>query len=253
MDPKRDLPLLYFTPPEWTAAAMADPLALLDNHAHLEKNAATNALGLLLCWPAPDPPESWVETMTSIANDEVSHLHIVSRILLRRGGRLSRVLPNPYAGALRKFTRYGRAGEELVDRLMISALIEARSCERFQLLATGCEDPELAKLYEGLYRSEAGHYELFIDIARRVPKAGDVEGRWHFFLTEEARIIQEQPPGPTMHSGPPRGVLQSGPGTRKMDGQKFGAEPRVDLESIGASAPAPRHASGRIERETEDL
>lgn len=203
--PDPDLPLLYETPERWVVSALSDPLALLNNHAHLEKNAATNALSLLLCWPAPDPPENWVETMTSIANDEVSHLHVVSRILLRRGGRLTRVQANPYATELRGFIRQGRANLELVDKLMVSALIEARSCERFRLLARGTPDAELAKLYDGLCRSEAGHYEQFVEIARMVPKAGDVDGRWRFFLEQEARIIQAQPPGPMMHSGAPPG------------------------------------------------
>ena len=106
--------------------------------------------------------------MTAVARDEVEHLAVVSRMLARRGGRLTRQHGNPYASALHKLVRRGRGVEELVDRLMISALIEARSCERFKLLAEACEDQELAKLYKGLWASEHGHYRTFIQLAEGI-------------------------------------------------------------------------------------
>ena len=90
--------------------------------------AATNALELLNRWPEPNPPENWVAAMTAVARDEVEHLATVVRLLARRGGRLTKSHGNPYASELHKLVRKGRGIEELVDRLMISALIEARSC-----------------------------------------------------------------------------------------------------------------------------
>ena len=84
---------------------------------------------------------------------------------------------------------------------MISALIEARSCERFVVLAECCADKTLAKLYRGLYASEAGHYEQFIGLARQLPGIRGVKTRWHEMLDAEAEIIASQPPGPAMHSG----------------------------------------------------
>src|SRR5436189_1614279 len=146
-----ELPLRYQTPPTWAAGVLARPLELLNDHAHLEKKAAANALELLNRWPEPRPPENWVAAMTAIARDEVEHLAVVSRLLARRGGRLARQHANPYASALHKLVRRGRGTEELVDRLMISALIEARSCERFKLLAEATDDDELKKLYRGLW------------------------------------------------------------------------------------------------------
>jgi tRNA-(ms[2]io[6]A)-hydroxylase len=80
-------------------------------------------------------------------------------------------------------------------------LIEARSCERFRLLAEQCSDAELARVYKDLYASEAGHYRLFLDLARQLPEAGAVEKRWQQLLAEEARIIRRQQPGLSMHSG----------------------------------------------------
>src|SRR5215218_11119171 len=121
-EPTRDaeLPLRYQTPPEWAAAALRQPLELLNDHAHLEKKAAANALELLNRWPEPSPPENWVAAMTAVARDEVEHLAVVSRLLARRGGRLTKSHANPYASELHKLVRKGRGREELVDRLMIS-------------------------------------------------------------------------------------------------------------------------------------
>src|SRR4051794_7112326 len=161
-----DLPLRYRTPAHWALHVLARPLELLNDHAHLEKKAAANALELLNRWPEPNPPENWVAAMSAIARDEVEHLSTVSRLLARRGGRLTKQHANPYASDLHKLVRRGRGREELVDRLMISALIEARSCERFKLLADEiAQDAELSKLYKALWTSEHGHYRTFIDLA----------------------------------------------------------------------------------------
>src|SRR5688572_18229693 len=142
------LPLRYETPPQWAHDALSRPLELLNDHAHLEKKAASNALELLNRWPEPNPPENWVAAMTAVARDEVEHLAVVSRLLARRGGKLTKSHANPYASDLHKLVRKGRGSEELVDRLMISALIEARSCERFKLLGDHVtDDVELQKLY----------------------------------------------------------------------------------------------------------
>src|SRR4051795_11619073 len=102
-----DLPLKYATPPEWAAAVLSAPLELLNDHAHLEKKAAANALELLNRWPEPRPPENWVTAMTAVARDEVEHLSTVTRLLARRGGRLSRQHGNPYASELHKLVRKG--------------------------------------------------------------------------------------------------------------------------------------------------
>ena len=197
-----DLPLRYQTPPQWAAAALGQPLELLNDHAHLEKKAAANALELLNRWPEPSPPENWVAAMTAVARDEVEHLAVVCRILARRGGRLTKSHANPYASELHKLVRKGLGPGELVDRLMISALIEARSCERFKLLGEACEnDAELRKLYRGLWASEHGHYRTFLQLAEQIEPEGRVSKRWDEVLDAEAKIIESQVPGPRMHSG----------------------------------------------------
>lgn len=196
------LPLRCQTPDRWAVEVLADPLALLNDHAHLEKKAATNALELLNRWPEPNPPENWVAAMTAIARDEVEHLGLVVKLLARRGGRLTKMHRNAYAADLRKRVRVGRGTEELVDRLMVSALIEARSCERFEVLSCNCDDAKLTELFGGLYASEQGHYEMFIGLARQVPEAAGIDKRWDYWLDAEAKIIQAQPPGPRVHSWP---------------------------------------------------
>lgn len=199
-----DLPLRYRTPEAWTGQVLREPLALLADHAYLEKKAAGNALELLNRWPEPAPPENWVSVCTAVARDECEHLALVTRLLARRGGRLPRSHRNPYAHGLRGLVRLGRGTDELADRLMVSALIEARSCERLWLLARACWDAELARLYRGLYASEHGHYRVFLDLALQLPGGGgrrEVDRRWSVLLDAEARLIADQPPGPRMHSG----------------------------------------------------
>ena len=193
------LPLHSRTPLDWGRAVLADPIALLIDHAFLEKKAATNAMELLTRWP-DDWLEGWVETMTAVARDEANHLAQVVRILLLRGGRMERFHKNPYANALRHLVRKGEPVEQL-DRLLVAAVIEVRSCERFSVLAEASEDAELSAFYRSLYASEFGHYTVFLKLARRFTKPATVEARWQEMLAAEAEILAAQAPGPRIHSG----------------------------------------------------
>jgi tRNA 2-(methylsulfanyl)-N6-isopentenyladenosine37 hydroxylase len=199
------LPLHSHTPIEWGRAVLVHPISLLIDHAFLEKKAATNALELLTRWPN-HWISGWVETMTGVARDEAAHLAQVMRILLRRGGRLDRVHKNPYANALREMVRKGEAAE-ILDRLLVSALIEARSCERFAVLAAASSDgetrdEELASFYQALCASEFGHYRVFLKLAGKIAGKTAVEDRWQQMLALEAQILARQPAGPRIHSGP---------------------------------------------------
>lgn len=200
---REELPLLSRTPDRWAEAALRDPLALLSDHAYLEKKAAANALELLNRWPEPSRPEEWTQTLAAIASDEAAHLSGVVRLLTDRGGRLDRAHRNDYARQLRQHVRKGRGHEDLLDRLLVSALIELRSCERFEILARYCEvrDPVLARFYQRLWSSEFGHYRVFLHLAERVVPHDEVDARWREMLRIEAETIAAQPPGPRMHSG----------------------------------------------------
>src|ERR1700722_15962028 len=164
------LPLRSRTPVEWARRVLADPIALLSDHAFLEKKAANNAMELMTRWPDDWTPGG-VETMTGIARDEAAHLAQVTRLLIKRGGRLTRVHKNPYANDLRLLVRKGGPGE-IVDRLLVAALIELRSCERFGLLADASPDAEMAGFYRALFSSERGHYRVFLKLAHKSRRSG---------------------------------------------------------------------------------
>ncbi len=199
MEKAASLPLRSRTPLEWGRAVLAEPLALLADHAFLEQKAANNAMELMTRWPGEWFP-GWLEAMTSVARDEAAHLAQVTRLLIKRGGRLGRGHRNPYAQGLRALVRKG-AEAEVIDRLIVSALIELRSCERFAVLAEACEDEELSAFYGALFSSEMGHYKLFLKLAQKVGPKAAVSARWEQMLDAEARVLEEQKPGPRMHSG----------------------------------------------------
>ena len=194
-----DLPLRTRTPRAWAEAALADPLALLDDHAHLERKAAANAIALLSSPPRAGD-SAWARVLTGIARDETEHLALVVRRLEAMGGSLSREHRNRYAAALHGLARVGGAGG-LVDRLLVCALIEARSCERFERLVEAGTDDALRALHAGLAASERGHHRAFVALAREAAAGEDVDARWAWFLDREAETIAAQPPGPRIHSG----------------------------------------------------
>lgn len=207
-----DLPLKWKTPDSWADSALSDVVALLDDHAHLEKKAATNAMDLINRWPQPEPPMGWVTTLASIARDETDHLFKVSKLLAQRGHQLSRIHNSDYAAGLRNMVRMGTGHDELVDRLLVSALIELRSCERFEILGRCCSDPVLQKLYKALWGSEHNHYRVFLRLARNLAKStkesnttisrrqARVEERWQELLQAESELMQRQPLGARLHS-----------------------------------------------------
>jgi len=196
-----DLLLAFRTPDRWAEQVLRHPLDLLSDHAYLEKKAASNALELINRWPEPVCPDGWVTTLAAVARDEAAHLNSVIRLLLQRGGRLERLHKNPYANDLRRLVRKGEGIQELLDRLLVSALIEARSCERFEVLSRICQDAELAQFYRSLWGSEFGHYAVFLQLARDLMPKRAVDERWSEMIQAEGTIIASQPAGPRMHSG----------------------------------------------------
>jgi tRNA-(ms[2]io[6]A)-hydroxylase len=196
-----ELPLKYKTPDSWAKTALADLSALLSDHAYLERKAASNALLLLNRWPEPNCPDTWVTTLSSIARDEALHLNAVTRLIKARGGKLERLHRNPYVMALHELIRSGQGPREIADRLLVSALIEARSCERFDVLARNCADAELAQFYRGLWSSELGHYTVFLNLAGEILPKEELDQRWAWMLEQEAKIMEKQPAGSKIHSG----------------------------------------------------
>lgn len=191
--------LAWATPPEWAGAALADPLALLSDHAHCELGAAAAAQGMLARKPEAS---ELVERLSAHALDELRHFKQVHRLLRDLGGTLEPVRVNPYAEAL--MTRCERGERNLLDRLLVAAVIERRSLERFELLAGAAEarQPALAGLYRELAPSEAGHAALFVELARDLHPREDVPGRLARWVAFEAAAIRALAFAPRIHSGP---------------------------------------------------
>ncbi len=163
--------------PEWVTCALADLDATLVDHAHCEMKAAVNALSMAA--RQPDDVQV-VRALTDLAREEIDHFQRVHERLVARGVPLGTPPVDPYVAALRRATTklgpspVARGAAAAVDRLLTCALIEARSCERFDLLARALasRDPELSVFYAELRASEARHYRTFLDLANHTA-AGD--------------------------------------------------------------------------------
>jgi tRNA-(ms[2]io[6]A)-hydroxylase len=183
------------TDPRWAPVAVAGLDRTLADHAHCEKKAAASALKLVA--DHPDRPDL-VRALARLAQEELQHFLAVLAEMGRRGVALPTDEGDPYAQALVRLVRGG--GEAaLMDRLLVSALIEARSCERLLLLAEALPDPRLRDLYARFAQSEAGHERLFVDLARRHGGEAAADARLEALAEAEARIVRELPILPRIH------------------------------------------------------
>lgn len=187
----------YLTPPEWVSRVEQDPLALLSDHAHCELKAASSAQATI----AKNPSHTgMVRQLSEVAQEEMEHFSRVVVALDERGGTLGPQLANPYAEGLHKRARRLNL-DPLLERLLVAALIEARSLERFHLLATHLEDESLAELYRGLIPSEAAHQGLFLRLARETFPGDDVAAVHSALRASEAELMLDLAFGPQVHSG----------------------------------------------------
>ncbi|MBV0932106.1 tRNA-(ms[2]io[6]A)-hydroxylase [Marinobacterium weihaiense] len=195
------------TPQEWLDLA-ARPEAmhiLLTDHAHCEKKAASTAMTLMFRYV--DRPDL-LNKMSRLAREELIHFEQVLGLMEARGLAYGHMSPARYAGGLRKDVRTSEPGR-LVDVLIIGALIEARSCERFAALAPSLDD-ELAKFYRSLLKSEGRHYQDYLHLAREY--AGEpIDDRIEHFRALEAELIQSEDDEFRFHSGKPSAVLLANP------------------------------------------
>lgn len=187
------------TPPGWEEVALADLPATMSDHAHAEKKAALSALSLL---NSETGREDLVWRMAKLAREEIRHLDQVVGHLRARGWALQPDRGDRYARRLLALRRSGAASAVLCDKLLVAALIEARSWERLNLLGlalAGAGEDDLAAFYGELARSEAGHYRLFVDLAASECPGEDVEGRLAELADAEAAIITDLPHEPRIH------------------------------------------------------
>ncbi len=187
------------TPPAWLAAARENVDLLLLDHANCEKKAAATALSLIFEYGDRYPQMQ--EVLSRLAREELRHFEQVLRLLQKRGVQGKPLSASRYAGGLRRHVRRHEP-ERLVDLLIIGALIEARSCERFRALAPQL-DAELSEFYAGLSAAESRHYGVYLKLAMQI--GGDtLMDRIRHFANIESRLITDDDRGFRFHSGPPK-------------------------------------------------
>lgn len=184
------------TPSRWLDQVSASLDELLIDHAHCEKKAAGVAMNLLFAYV--DKVEL-VRALSGIVQEELSHFHLVLDLLERRAIRFRKLPASQYAQRLHRLATK-QEPMRAVDRLLIAALIEARSCERFALLRDHLPDAELAAFFGNLFESEARHHSTYVRLARLFAPEDRVNARLAELAVEEARIIEEGEASPRMHS-----------------------------------------------------
>ncbi len=179
------------TDPRWANLAEKNISEVLTDHAFCELKAASTATSLISKFP--DKTEL-VQAMVELVKEEIEHFHRVHELLLSRGYELGKERKDEYVNELTQFCiKSGYSREEyLINKLLLAALIEARSCERFKVLSEHFKnsDAVLSQFYHELMISEANHYTLFIGFARKYTQNIDVEKRWNEILEFEGQIIQ---------------------------------------------------------------
>jgi tRNA-(ms[2]io[6]A)-hydroxylase len=186
-DTKNILGLQLPTDPRWVDLAAISLEEILTDHAYCEQKAATSCISLIQRYP---DKHRLVEELSPIVTEEWGHFRLVYSELTKRNLRLGKQRKDLYVNKLMEFQVKG-AGEEdvLLDRLLIFALIEARSCERFKRLSEGLEDEYLQQFYRRFMESEAGHYHLFIELAETYVDKQKVRQRWREWLAFEGEMI----------------------------------------------------------------
>lgn len=176
------------TDPRWVNIAEMNIGEILIDHAWCEQKAASSCISLIVMYT---DKVKLVDVLTPIVAEEWGHFQRVLKELKKRSVRLGRQRKDEYVNQLRSRLRrsIGDQNEQMMDNLLINALIEARSCERFKLLSEHIADEGLQKFYHELMISEAGHYRTFIELAETYLPADRVRARWKEFLAVEADII----------------------------------------------------------------
>ncbi|HRH65604.1 MAG TPA: tRNA-(ms[2]io[6]A)-hydroxylase [Bacteroidia bacterium] len=185
------------TDPRWVNIVETNISEILTDHAYCEQKAATNAINIVIQFPEyPD----LVDALLELAREELQHFQQVHKKIMERGYTLGKERRDAYVFELNNFIRKGHTKNiVLIDKLLFSALVEARSCERFKVLSDNISDPDLKQFYRDLMISEANHYTLFLGFAKKYADGIDVDQRWKEFLDYEAEIISKYGKRETIH------------------------------------------------------
>lgn len=185
----RMLGLQLPTDPRWVNLAEMDLEEILTDHAYCEQKAATSCISLIQQYPER---KELVQELAPIVTEEWGHFRMVLKELDKRNLQLGQQRKDEYVNALLKFQKKGGSREDrLLEKLLVCALIEARSCERFRLLSLHISDDYLKEFYHKFMVSEAGHYRLFIDLAKLYSNEEKVKERWKEYLAYEAELMKE--------------------------------------------------------------
>jgi len=185
------------TDPRWVTIVESNIEEILTDHAWCEQKAATNIITIITY---NSEHVDLVTDLLEIAKEEIEHFQMVHNIIKERGLTLGRESKDHYVNELFKFMRKdGSRNDAFIDRLLFSAMIEARSCERFKVLSQNIEDKELAAFYKELMISEAGHYTTFLKFARKYTEKVDVDKRWAEWLEFEGELITNYGTKETVH------------------------------------------------------
>jgi tRNA 2-(methylsulfanyl)-N6-isopentenyladenosine37 hydroxylase len=186
---KKMLGLQLPTDPRWANLAEKTLEEILTDHAYCEQKATSTVISIIQQFPEK---EELVEKLSPIVTEEWGHFRLVVKELKDRGLKLGRQRKDEYVNLLFKGEKKGGSrDDQLLEKLLIGALIEARSCERFRLLSEQLEEEKLRNFYYQFMVSEAGHYRLFLDLARKYIPAETVKKRWKEWLEYEAGIMKE--------------------------------------------------------------
>ena len=184
------LGLQFDTETSWADIAKVNLEQILTDHAFLEQKAASNAVSIIINY---SEETELVKEMSNIAIEEMQHFKMVHLLMVKRGMVLGREQKNDYAIKLQKFfNKTQDRTNALVQRLLVAALIEARSCERFKVFSENMEDEELSKFYKTLMISEANHYTTFLKFARAYQDNAIVDKKWNALLAFEAEMMLER-------------------------------------------------------------
>lgn len=195
---KRVLGIQLPTDPRWVNMAEMSLQDILTDHAYCEQKATTSCISLIQRY---SDKALLVEKVSPIVSEEWSHFRLVLKELEKRGLKLGRQRKDEYVNGLLKFVRKGVTPDELfLDRILVCAMIEARSCERFRLLSLNIKEEALRNFYHKFMVSEAGHYRLFLDLAEHYLGKELTQERWSACLEFEAALVQKlEPRADRMH------------------------------------------------------
>ena len=191
------LGLQFETSTSWAEIAKDNLEQILTDHAFAEQKASANAISIIINY---SEETDLVKDMSDIAIEELEHFRMVHQLMIKRGFVLGREQHNDYAKSLQKFFPKTKDRQTaLINRLLVAALIEARSCERFKVFSENMQDEELSKFYKDLMVSEANHYTLFLRYARKYMDRKIVDAKWKSLLAFEAEMMKSRGTKATVH------------------------------------------------------